>query len=133
MNGTDTEGELLTRQVTHNEPEWALNPLAVGVAHWRRSKRFYTPATLDGSEDRDLMLGKLMLVVSEVAEAAEAVRAYEDGPADALINFEEELADTIIRLMDICGTMGIDIDEAIKTKMMKNWGRPDLHGKSTSI
>lgn len=64
-----------------------------------------------------------MLVVTELAEAAEAVRHSDQK------NFEEEIADTFIRLLDICGTCKIDIDKAIADKMEYNEGRPIRHGK----
>lgn len=97
------------------------------VAEWRLSKGFHTPATLADELDRDLMLGKLMLVVSEVAEAAEAVR---DGE---LVNFMEELADVCIRVFDICGTMGIDLEGALEAKMSVNEERPQRHGRKTTL
>lgn len=112
---------------------WTLNDLAYEVARWRADKQFYTPSSLESTGARDDMLGKLFLVTSEVAEAGEAVRGYEKDPAAMLANFKEELADTIIRIMDICGTMGIDIDQVIKDKMRVNQARPIRHGKSTSL
>jgi len=115
------------------ERTWSLNELAYEVFTWRASKRFVTPHSLETTALRDAMLGKLFLIDSEVAEAGEAVRGYEKDPAAALANFKEELADTIIRIMDIVGTMGIDIDAVIRHKMQVNWGRPDRHGKSTSL
>ena len=55
-------------------------------------------ATIHG---RDLMLGKLMLIVTEVSEADEA--QDED-------NYREELADTGIRILDVTTALGIDMD-----------------------
>ncbi|MDD3779605.1 MAG: hypothetical protein PHX26_06065 [Proteiniphilum sp.] len=43
--------------------------------------------------------------------------------------FEDELADTIIRILDICGARGIDIDKHIELKMKYNATRERLHGK----
>ena len=65
----------------------------------------------------------LMLIVSELGEALEADRK---GDKD---NFAEELADTFIRLCDMCGGLGIDLESAVHEKMTKNQGRPKLHGK----
>lgn len=114
-----------------------LNKLAAQIAKWREEKGFYTPSTLHDTFQRDAMLGKLMLVVTEVAEAAEEVRKIGSGgrivgPSD-LISFYEEIADTFIRLLDICGTMGIDIEGAIEKKMEANALRPVRHGKSTTL
>lgn len=96
------------------------------ITEWRKSKGFDTPSSIFFPYS-ELMLGKLMLVVTEVAEAAEAVRNGEKE------NFEEEIADTFIRLLDLCGAMGIDPEEIIEKKMVVNRGRPMLHGKKTTI
>jgi NTP pyrophosphatase (non-canonical NTP hydrolase) len=82
------------------------------------------PHFVDGAAtDKEAMLGKLMLVVSEVGEAGEAV--MENNPE----LFAEELADTFIRLFDICGACKIDIGTEIIKKMQVNENRPIKHGK----
>ncbi|MFV0392418.1 MAG: hypothetical protein ACK5KP_11145 [Paludibacteraceae bacterium] len=43
--------------------------------------------------------------------------------------FEDELADTIIRILDLCGAMNIDIEKHIELKMKYNQTRERLHGK----
>ncbi len=65
----------------------------------------------------------LMLIVTELAEAMEAHRIQDEE------NFREELADTFIRLLDLCGGLKIDIEEEIYTKALKNKKRPYKHGK----
>ena len=40
-----------------------------------------------------------------------------------------ELADAVIRIADLCGHMGIDLESAIVLKMKYNEGRPFKHGK----
>ena len=40
-----------------------------------------------------------------------------------------ELADAVIRIADLCGHMGIDLDAAITLKKEYNKGRPFKHGK----
>ena len=96
------------------------------IANWRIGKGFSTPKTIKGN-DADLMLGKLMLVVSEIGEASEAVRKGD------IENFKEELADASIRIFDICGTMDIDLELAIELKMQINEQRPIRHGKLTQL
>jgi NTP pyrophosphatase (non-canonical NTP hydrolase) len=131
-DGPLTKEDMLTPEQCKalvDEFDWSnqLNPLAYQIAEWRKSKGFHTPDSIDSEEDRDAMLGKLMLVVTEVAEAAEAIRGdHED-------SFEEEIADAIIRLLDISGSMCIDIEQVIGRKMDKNAGRAQKHGKSTSL
>ena len=43
--------------------------------------------------------------------------------------FEDELADVIIRVLDLCAFKGIDIESHIKAKMRYNAMRPHKHGK----
>lgn len=104
-----------------------LTLLAAQIAIWRTRKGFACPNSLDTEEQRDMTLGKLMLIVTEVAEAAEAVR-HNDWS-----NFAEELADTLIRVLDLSSSMNIDIAMAVFEKMQVNEGRPDKHGKETSL
>lgn len=66
---------------------------------------------------------KLMLIVTEIAEACEADRKGD------FENFKEELADTFIRLFDLCGSNDIDIEKEINNKIITNKGRPKLHDK----
>lgn len=71
---------------------------------------------------------KLALVQSECGEALEAMRKnnYGIGKKDS---FEDEIADTIIRLLDLCGELNIDIDKQIEWKMSYNSQREAKHGK----
>ncbi len=66
----------------------------------------------------------LMLIVTELAEACEADR---HGDTE---NFKEEIADSYIRLGDLCGYLELDIEKEIKRKMKINEGRPYKHGKN---
>jgi len=109
-----------------------LNELARDITKWRKEKKFFTPANIlnssvVASSYAELTLGKLMLVVSELSEAAEAVRDQN------LDNFKEEIADTFIRLLDICGTMDINIEYEIKKKMIVNKEREVLHGRKVFL
>jgi NTP pyrophosphatase (non-canonical NTP hydrolase) len=92
-----------------------LNQLSREVAEWRKKKGFKT--------GWDNMPEKLMLVVTELSEAMEAYR-HDDNK-----NFKEEIADTFIRLCDICGSVDIDIESEIRNKMAINKDRPYKHGK----
>ncbi len=64
-----------------------------------------------------------MLIVSELGEALEADRAGK--PAGVA----EEIADTAIRLFDLCGGFKIDLETEIKRKMEINRQRPRMHRK----
>ena len=61
------------------------------------------------------MLEALALVASEVGEAINECRHEE--PTEA---FGEELADVILRVLDIAHWQGIDIEKKITDKMDKN-------------
>jgi len=77
-----------------------------------------------GFWDEKRNLGEaLMLIVTELAEAMESYRVQDDA------NFREELADTFIRLFDLCGGLKINITEEIVKKTEKNKKRPYKHGK----
>ena len=43
--------------------------------------------------------------------------------------FEDEIADAFLRLMDLCGEYGIDIEKHIQMKAEYNKLRPNKHGK----
>jgi NTP pyrophosphatase (non-canonical NTP hydrolase) len=104
----------------------------------------------------------LMLIVSEVAEAQEALRknhyadksvitglvqdielekSDEEFQMDKGIwkglfedkiksSFEDEIADVAIRLFDLCGGLGIDLEKHIELKMKYNSMRGYKHGKA---
>lgn len=77
------------------------------------------------SDDDSVMraLGRLMLITTEVAEAAEAIR-YPRGSG----NLVEELADIIIRVADFAEEHNLYLGVAIEAKMQKNRERPHMHG-----
>ena len=84
----------------------------------------HTTAREKGFWDEKRNIGEaLMLIVTELAEAMEAYRIQDEE------NFKEELADTFIRLFDLCGGLHIDIQEAIEKKAQRNKMRPYKHGK----
>ena len=86
---------------------------------------------------------KIMLVVSELGEAIEALRKGKRSAPLNIVNandlqvfeksvkdtFEDEIADAVIRLLDICGKMDIPIVEHIHYKLKYNKSRPKMHGK----
>ena len=121
------------------------------------AKELHESAIKNGFWDEKREIGTLlMLVVSELAEALEADRKdqkadvytfencittddilecdkeyYEKQSFDIYIKdtFEDEIADTFIRLFDLVGHMGIDIDKHIELKMKYNQTREYKHGK----
>lgn len=67
---------------------------------------------------------KLALIITEVAEAIEGVRAK-----GISSNLDEELADTIIRVCDLAEYLNIDLEKAIEDKTNINLDRPTRHNK----
>lgn len=73
------------------------------------------------------------------SELSEALEDYRDGKGFTEIWFEgdkpcgipTELADTIIRIFDLCGHLEIDLEAAILQKMAYNATRPHRHGGKT--
>lgn len=104
----------------------------------------------------------LMLIVSELAEAQEALRKDHYAKPLTVVSlahdlelantdeefelntaawkeqfenhikssFEDEVADVAIRLFDLCGGMGIDLEKHIELKMKYNSMRGYKHGKA---
>jgi NTP pyrophosphatase (non-canonical NTP hydrolase) len=64
----------------------------------------------------------MALVHTEVSEATEAIRHFDRA------NFDEELADIVIRVASIAYGLGTDLDAAIRAKMEVNKGRGHKHG-----
>jgi NTP pyrophosphatase (non-canonical NTP hydrolase) len=96
-----------------------------------------------------LIIKQLALVLTEIAEAIEVLR--KNGidntlnphfPSALTIDesiaeykktykdtFQAEMADTFIRLFDLCGYLNIDIDSWVDTVLEANKHRPYKHGK----
>ena len=127
---------------------WAATPAAfeatlneyVGAAHENAVDKGWWdghPVSCEGLRPRremtpDQVLAKLMLIVTEVAEAAEDVR---NGDMDAIqvegekpAGFPTELADIVIRVFDLAGALGIDLQAEVARKMLHNYTRPPRHG-----
>lgn len=120
------------------------------------SKEIHENAKSKGFWDKDRNIGEmLMLIVSEVSEALEADRenkysdnryleklesdgyTWEDSAIsfasgfkrDIKNSFADELADVMIRVMDLAYSKGINLEWHIKHKMAYNATRPHMHGK----
>ena len=103
-----------------------------------------------GFWDKERNVGEmLMLVTSELGEAMEAHRkgrfANIEEMQTNLLNggdftmnfnkhvkdtFEDEIADAVIRLLDMAAGLGIDLQAHISAKVQYNKTRPRLHGKT---
>ena len=69
---------------------------------------------------------KLCLIHSEVSEAMEGYRKnLMDDKLPHRSMIEVELADTVIRVFDLCGHLGLDLEGAIEEKLKYNQSRAD--------
>src|SRR3990170_3064656 len=85
---------------------------------WRERKGFHT--------GWDNLPEKAMLIVTEIAEMVEAHRSEGDSMRDSV---QEELADAVIRCLDLAGSLGLDLQTTMEKKMAINEKRPMKHGK----
>lgn len=120
----------------------SLNALSNKIHKWAIEKGFY--------EKEINVPEKLMLIVSELGEALEAHRINKRAHLsvydkrnieDNDINYdsvfcnlikdtlEDELADAIIRILDLCDALSIDIDFHVAAKHHYNLNRPYKHNK----
>lgn len=100
-----------------------LNDYADRCNSYAIKQGFWFKRTPKDVKEVTLPMEKLMLITTEVAEAAEALRKGDSA------NFAEELADIIIRTLDLAAHFGINIEQEMVNKMLVNEQRPKMHGK----
>ena len=74
---------------------------------------------------------RLALITSEISEALEADRKdLMDDHLPQYYGFDVELADALIRILDMCGANNVDIGKVVRDKLAYNKSRPHKHGKA---
>ncbi len=79
---------------------------------------------------RDDTLVRLCLIHTEVSEAVQEVKRHweGDGSPELVEQVGEELADVLIRVLDLAGCIGVDLQSAVEAKFKANSKRPHLYG-----
>lgn len=95
-------------------------------------KDFHATAVSKGWWDNPAEIGTLIaLIHSELSEALEAARISMAHPDDKIPHrpaVEVELADAVIRIMDVAEHFGLDVAGAVIEKAEFNKSRPVKHG-----
>jgi NTP pyrophosphatase (non-canonical NTP hydrolase) len=87
-------------------------------------KKAFETAKSKGWHDVPREMGTILcLIHGEVSEAMEADRRGEGWD-----RVTEELADVLIRVFDLCGSLNLDLESAVSKKMEFNKGRAYKHG-----
>jgi len=117
--------ELISRSANSTQIYYGLSVLTA-VCHGEAvAAGWYTDLKTGERKELNIM-ERLMLIVTEIAEAAEGHR--KDLMDDKLPHrkmIEVEFADTVIRLFDTAGYLGLDVAGAILEKMEYNRHRED--------
>lgn len=107
--------------MTIDELQFVCHELAVEKGFWPEGEKRNVPEML-------------ALIHAEVSEALEC---YRSGQMETFFRkgtgkpegFGVELADTVIRILDLAGGLNIDLQKLIRIKLEYNKSRPYRHGK----
>lgn len=108
---------------------WSFDAMSAKIHQWAIGKGFWFFEL--GSPEMLIVATKLALIHSEVSEALEAHRSgTNDDKLTDKLGLEVELADAVIRIMDLAAALKLDLGKTIVEKMAYNEGRPFKHGKA---
>lgn len=123
--------ELVSHAQIFDELSEEISDIAISKGFWE-----YAWITDDGLK----IPLKVALIHTEISEALEIHRKfYDDGDVSSISgmtpaqeqDFSEEMADAVIRILDVIGYYGLgeDFGDILIAKIEKNRERPHLHGK----
>jgi len=129
---------------THNDAQFVreFNHIATKAHANSRAKGFWNDKDLLASvaqshspglaayAEAAIISSEIALIQSEASEALENVRGgFEpDDKVPEFMGIEAELADVVIRIMDMAAGRGFRVGAAIIAKMAMNATRPPMHG-----
>jgi len=76
----------------------------------------------------ELLTARIALIITELSEAIEALRKNKNG-YEQKDTLEDELADAMLRFMDLVGGLDLDLERQLKWKSEYNRKRGYKHGK----
>lgn len=126
----DDDGDDDDQQVPLREFQRHIHELACEKGWWdgyERDKQGRLKLTTDQ------VISKIALIHAELSEAVEEARKSDDycfyfGEGDKPEGFDIELADALIRILDLFGALGLDAHSTVLVKHAYNMRRPHRHG-----
>lgn len=110
------DGAMGPQEVIHKAKPWNLGE-KIALIHSELSEMFEAWRKNVKESDKDIQ------IIDPLARTTDDPIGYR-----RITAIEEEVADVIIRVLDLCGKLDIDVGRVVLAKMMYNKNRPYMHG-----